>query len=286
MNTSLEPRMSDVVDWLEKLSQPLKLNDLADLPNHIAAYHSKENATQEYVSRALDFLRQPPSQEDTTNWLLALQTNEILALLKSSSFENWVVPSAILLRLGLDRRDPTFVKNVANWLVTIEDVERRRDILRFLDPSSSSYDFDSRLRRIVIVERFREIISTGPLAAITDQSTGLTDPSIAGRTVSAIVNLLSANLAEIQSSSDIASLLSAVSARTYVADKLVRFIRTPSKMAGYFKRLREIAREALLLPLLGETGVDLTGARKLVQLIDDGEALPLPSVTPNGHSLI
>ena len=267
--------MDDVSEWLHSLHPPVALSYLKELPSRIAFHDAKARANERFVASSLLYFRSKRHSSSDVRWLESLSTDELLALLTDPAFNNWSTPTAILLRLGIDKRSASFVRDVSNWLTSIDDAERRRDAIRFLDPASSAYDADVRLRRIIIVERLREIISTGPLASITDQSIGMADTSLVGRTVAAIVSLLSANLDTIQSASDITSLLSTARPRTYVADRLVRFIKTPASLTGHFRRLRELARDLLLQPLLVTNGIDLPGARQLVSRIENGTAQEL-----------
>lgn len=263
-------RMLAVADWLNKLRKPAQLAELKDLNRHIALYHAKAFARKRYASHALDYFNGFPSIDELKAWLLRLESNELLALITGPAFEKWNVPNAVLIRFGIERHDPEFVSELTQWLVTIEDTDRRRSLMRFLDPASSIFDADRRLRRLIVVERLREIMSSGPLAAITDQSIGLTDPAIVGRLVASIINLLAAHLNDIQSAADIAGLLSPESPRTFAADQLIRFIRTPATLTGYFRRLREVARESFFMPLIKNDRIDPADARRTIEAIDNG----------------
>jgi hypothetical protein len=106
------------------------------------------------------------------------------------------------------------------------------------------------------VERLRDIMHFGPLALITNPSSGLSDTELVGRTTAEIGELISSHLELLSGGADLRPLLASQRGPKEAMISIVEFASTPSTMTGNYRRLRELARETLFLPIVRADQID------------------------------
>ena len=155
-------------------------------------------------------------------------------------------------------------------MLSEREADRRRSLLQFLDPASSSLDEHTTVRRVIAAERLRDVLYFGPLAEISDPASGLSDLRLVGRTIFEIAELVMTNLDLVSQGSKVQRLLRPGSRDAATA--LVKFVRSPVTMTGNFRRLREHARETLLMPVLRSSKIDAGLASMLATRLAMSEA--------------
>ena len=199
------------------------------------------------------------------SWITSLSETELRLLCKEVDPTEWPVLSAILGRLNLDA-NPSFVDAFCRGVCAVADLQRRRDLMYFVDPSAVIFDKSPDLQRVIAAEKFQDIISFGPIEAVSDPSLRLHSIDLVGSITSDIANLLvqhldlfsnGAELREVASSgSDVAS----GARKNEAASDLLSFAMTPSTSAGYYLMLREAVRERHFLPLIRDGVIDIKAA--------------------------
>lgn len=207
---------------------------------------------------------------ELSNLISSWCSDSLGAILDDFLDEKWVVGGAIIFRASLDASKgdaPAFLEEAL-----LEDKNRLlcRDLIRFTS-SSSIERFSIPAQRIFALERLRDILQNGPLAQISNPTLRLLDVELVGRSICDIHELISTNLSVFSSGKDIASALKAISNDNSELEHLKEFIYKPATMKGNFRRLREMAREKSLLPLIVDGEINQTSARALLRSINSGK---------------
>ena len=208
---------------------------------------------------------------EVTAFLEGLDCRSLSALLPDLTEGPWILAGAILLQALLERcpRDQLDIV----FLTLSKPPAQRRALLHFVDPTSSQFDSSEKIRRIIGVERLRDALTFGPLAQISDPAAGLSDITLVGRSIHELSELVVNNLDILSGGSDLVRMLRAPPQRAEVVTRLVNFIHAPVTMHGNFRRLREKARELLLLPLLADDVPDAKKVKELAQTIATGRCV-------------
>ena len=211
---------------------------------------------------------------DASAWLARLGADEIAALERTVDPVEWPVVAALLLRHGWDVANDAFLDTSSEFLLKHgTHISRRRDLLHFLDPASTRLNKHPSARRLLIAERLRDALETGPIAVLADRTSGLSDRDLVGRTVAEIVDLLAEHQEVATSGADVRRLLADDDAARLQAasDAFLAFATTPSTMTGVFWRLREAARERLFLPSIRDGQPDAGRIRALAQRLEPAD---------------
>jgi hypothetical protein len=256
--------------WREKIEAVTTIEELWSLI-YMAERESAERVYRKsYESEAWDYFSSARAAEIAA-YLTTLSEDEVAAILPGLTQPPWVVAGSILLRILIDGGRTAQATTILAALSV--SMQSRRALLRFVDPTSSRFDGEYRIRRLISMERLRDAFDFGPLAQISDPASGLNDVELVGRSVREILALITNNLSQLSSRQDIISALRPPMKDADAAETLVRVIRTPSTMTGVFRRIRETARDILLTPLIPEGQLDRAALRSLVDDIQSGEAL-------------
>jgi hypothetical protein len=234
------PRREDLLAFARTLAE-VRENSLA----RIEAENRFLEATRDYLSTCGE------NGSDASAWLARLGADEIAALARTVDPVEWPVVASLLLRHGLDVAGDAFSDTSSEFVLKHgTHISRRRDLLHFLDPASTRLNKHPSARRLLVAERLRDALESGPIAVLADRTSGLSDRDLVGRTVAEIVDLLAEHQEVVTSCADLRRLLADDDAARLQAAShaFLAFATTPSTMTGIFWRLREAARERLFLP--------------------------------------
>lgn len=258
-----------VRSWLLSNHKPT-IDSLWALVDSIGINQKRNIAWANYRAGMCSYLREAGSGQRVTI-LKNLTADSMGAILQGLQNLPWVVGGAIIFRAILDNVRGTIPEFVEEILLEQANDQARRQLLRYL-PVGAVRRFSESARRAVAAERFKDVFEVGPLAQITNPSFGLTESSLVGKTISEICELVAANLSLFSNGLGVAGSLRATS-NTYSASlALSQFINKPVTMRGNFRRLRELARERLLLPLFRNETVDLPAAVEILASLESGRA--------------
>jgi hypothetical protein len=246
---STSPNPELIETWREGI---LDIPVPADIWRLVEMAQSENRAKQElqHFQRAIIEYARNADRLDLISLLMAMTADELVALVREMRNPPWTLGAAILLRAAIDSEGPGLPDGVIRVLLSEREAGQRRSLLRFLDPTSSSLDTHIALRRVVAAERLRDARYFGPLAEISDPTSGLSDAGLVGRTIFEIAELVTKNLALVSHGSDLQRLLRPTRRSGNAANALSQFVQSPSTMTGNFRRLRESARNTLLVPIL------------------------------------
>jgi hypothetical protein len=248
------------------LATPKALWDLVHAAEQDLA---NQHARSRFCDDVDDYCRRAATSEITA-FLASLDSPALLAILMRLSTAPWAVAGAILLRVTLDKVDVA-PRGALFPLLSGSGAERRA-LLRFVDPTSSLFDGDCDLRRLIAVERLRDAFTFGPLAQVSDPASGLSDVNLVGRSVAELIEIVVSNLDILSSGADLIRTLGPPR-QDEAGARLLDFIQAPVTLSGNFRRLREMARERLLLPLLVHERPNAMRAQILARAIASDESL-------------
>lgn len=191
-----------------------------------------------------DFVKEIESQ-DLGAYMRDLGGVELGALINICDKECWLVEGAILLRRAIEK-ESVIPASVIDVVLNARSVEKRRALLNFIDPGSAVFNNNLALRRVVAVERFRDIFLFEPVAQILDPLSGLSSIELVGRNVFDIAELISINSSLLLTGTDVSRLLRQGGSDERASVALAEFANTPVTMRGNFRRLKEKAREKLV----------------------------------------
>lgn len=209
-----------------------------------------------------------------------LQSKELLArfeidsmgaLLQGLQDTPWVVGGAIIFRAVLDGSRGQLPEFIEELLLDQVNDHARRQMLRYV-PISAVKRFSEFGRRAIAAEKFKDVFEIGPLAQITNPAFGLVDAELVGKKISEICELVASNLSVFQSGLAVSNSLRCSDSDHSAALYLAEFINKPVTMKGNFRRLREMARELLLLPILKNGSPNITMAIQVLQSLESGRA--------------
>jgi hypothetical protein len=265
----LYPVSSDVMEkWKASVTDGVTIDDVRKLLISSANKHAVEQSRESFCRAAMQYYC-TEREEPISTWLTLLDTNELLALVDALRYDPWIVGAAILFRLAIEKCSVD--DNIVIDDVIFRDVSpiHLRPLLTFIDPSTSNFDSTPEVKRVIAVERLRDVFTFGPLAEITDPSSGLSDASIVGKTVVDLAGLVGANLNHFPRNPDFYRLLNPEDETRRADSALIEFIKTPSTMSGLYRRLREHARELLFLPIIVNDTIEITAARRIADKLVD-----------------
>ncbi len=265
LSAHFDASIPELVAWRDEIRGALTKTDLEHLFALRCEFNMAREARRQFTDAAQAFLAQSHSTSEIENWLRVLDRDELVCLLRILEDKPWLVPAAVLLRFGIDRSPAAFTADFAAKICSAHNCSNRRVLLRFCDPASSALDSEPSARRVVVLERLRDILHLGPMALITDPSSGLSDVDLVGRTAADITELIASNLQLFSSVADLKSIIAPRHRLNEAMVELVKFASTPSTLKGHYRRLRERARETLFLPLIRGEQVDKKRASELAQ---------------------
>ncbi|TIT02462.1 AAA family ATPase [Mesorhizobium sp.] len=268
----LKPSTSCLAKWRERATLPADRGSLDDLLGLAASEAAEREARSRFLVHVKDWA---PSRStaDLAAFLHDSSAEELEIIVTDMTDDTWIVGGALLLRAAVDAARGTVPEGLLNIILSQHETGRRRSLLRFVDPSSSAFDEHPDIRRLVAAERLRDALIFGPLAQISDPGAGLSDPELVGRTVSKITELVTAALDTVGSGPELLRLVQGPDQDSHGAEAaLTSFIAAPAGLKGNFRRLRELARESLLLPILIDGRPDARKARTLAAALASREA--------------
>ncbi|WP_312404552.1 AAA family ATPase [Brevundimonas sp.] len=217
-----------------------------------------------------------PNFQPTTvaAWLPELNARELVYLTQRADALGGTVLRALLIAYGVERHGAIFAEQAAMDVLVALAPDARRSALRFIQRSSARLDGAPTFRRFVCREHLAGLLVAGPLAQIADVSVGTTDTCVVGRNLVIAVEAVVANLDIVSSAADIRRRLatSRAAGENTAAMAAVNFIKTPAGMSGHFRRLREVVREKVLLPLVSGETLSIRQAKEALRFIMSGEA--------------
>ena len=254
------PRREDLLAFARRLPE-VRENGLA----RVEAENTFLEAARKYLSTCGE------NGLDASAWLARLGADEITALARTVDPVEWPVVAALLLRHGFDVADDAFSDTSSELLLKHgTHISRRRDLLHFLDPASARLNKHPSARRLLVAERLRDALESGPIAVLADRTSSLSDRDLVGRTVAEIVGLLAEHQEVVTSGADLRRLLADDDAARLEAAShgFLAFATTPNTMTGVFWRLREAARERLFLTAIRDGQPDVGRVRALAQRLN------------------
>ena len=265
----LAPSEWIVQSWIS-VNGSLTVDALWTLVDKIGSNEQRNKVWSEYRVSVCEYLKVASSSQVKT-LLTNLKIDSMGAVLQGLQNMPWVVGGAIIFRAILDGSRGQLPEFLEEILLGQKNDQARRQMLRYL-PISAVGRFSESGRRAIAVERFRDVFEIGPLAQITNPIFGLMDPDLVGKTVSEICELIAANLSIFSSGLGVTGSLRANSHSRSATLALVEYINKPVTMRGNFRRLREMAREQLLQPLLRNDSPDLTAVVEILESLESGRA--------------
>jgi hypothetical protein len=255
--------------WREKIETVTTIEELWSLIYMAEREAAERVYRRSYESEVWDYFSSARAAEIAA-YLTTLTEDEVAAILPGLTQPPWVVAGSILLRILIDGGRTAQASTILAALSV--SMQSRRALLRFVDPTSSRFDGEYRIRRLISMERLRDAFDFGPLAQISDPASGLNDVELVGRSVRELLTIITNNLSQLSSRQDIVFALRPPMKEVDATETLVKVVRTPSAMTGVFRRIRETARDVLLTPLIPKGNLERAALRRLVEDIQSGEA--------------
>ncbi|WP_124434787.1 ATP-binding protein [Pseudomonas sp. R11-23-07] len=240
----LKPSFNQLEVWKGSLGGVLNLSKLEGLINSISAENGDRCERSSFRESFNEYLKAlPPAL--LRRCILGLDGVELSSLIDPDGNDRWLVGDAILIRAALDKTS-MIPSSVMDVILAAVVVEKRRALLHFIDPSSAVLKTNLTFRRVVAVERFRDIFLFEPVAQILDPSSGLNDVELVGRNVYELAELISVNSSLLSTGADVSRLIRQCSNDERACSALKEFANAPVTMRGNFRRLKEKARDKLL----------------------------------------
>ena len=266
----LQPSANLVEGWRETIGDAGPTIACQALVRAAEQEYARHHAESTFRAEVAAYSAAQPTEE-VTAFLVGLDASGLAALLPMLVEAPWVVGGAIILRSLIDKGTIDLTEPLSHVVQAPRPL--RRALLRFVDPAASAYDAFPDFRRVVALERLQDIMAFGPLAQIGDPSSGLSDTELVGRSIYEFVELVLSNLDIFGAGIDVIRMLRRPTDRADAAQRLTDHIDTPATLTGNFRRLREQAREQLLLPLLDGRGLDAPRATALLAKLVSGQAM-------------
>jgi hypothetical protein len=260
------------------------VSDLEGLTSLLRARLADIRRARAIAERARDFLEEvrvfmlsdAAATADASAWLRGLGPAEVGVIVSAFDADDWPLCAAAFARLAAEAAGEALDELEAR-LVRTTDRAVRRDLLHLLDPESASFDGRPALRRMITVERMRDVMAFGPLALVTDPGTGFTDETVVGVPVAELTRLLIRNMDQIGSTAELRILASSGDRADRTAEavgaELLTYATTPSTSSGFYFQLREAVRERHFLPLVRRGRLDLPAVRRVAPTFDVEEAI-------------
>lgn len=240
----LNPSFNQLEIWKGSLGGTLTLSKLELLVNTTSVEDGDRFARRSYRESFNEYVKVVPHVV-LGRYLSGLNGVELGALIDSYGNDLWLVGDAVFLRAALDKAN-SIPNSVMGVVLSAASVEKRRALLYFVDPGSAILKTNLAFRRVVAVERFRDIFLFEPVAQILDPTSGLNDVELVGRNVYELSELISINSSLLSSGADVSRLMRQSSSEDHAYSALKEFAATPVTMQGNFRRLKEKARDKLL----------------------------------------
>lgn len=222
-----------------------------------------------FVEESRKFLGSTSSRERIISWLGELSSLELSAVAEAAGKEQCYLTAATIVRHGLDQHGSMFAPYLGTILQENLHKEIRRKILRFCDPSTALLDGYPELRRVMIVERLRDVFAFGPIASLADPSIGTSDRKLVGGHAADLLHCIANHLDIVDSGQRVAEYASPRSRRTDETMSFLEFLKLDEKAAGSAGRVREYIRRNWLEKSADGDVVDLNVARALLSEIQD-----------------
>lgn len=245
--------------------------DLKNLAMQALSEESRRATRSAFVGELFRFIARETGPAAVGSWLREIEQAELAAFCVEICGEQWLPLKAILLRL-VTEAGSGYDKLVEDELAR-QASENRREALRFCDSTASSLDGSVAVKRLIALERFRDALVFGPIAQVSDPAAGLSDVDTVGKTVHELSELLTEHLDLIGSNDDLRNLLVSSDGTAEPIAEFREFARTPVAMTGIYKKLREVARERIFLPLSSQSELPARIIRETLNELRSGETL-------------
>jgi hypothetical protein len=269
--------------WSPRFPEHCSLEQVLDafreLPHANEFLDRKKRELTQFAADVRNFIAgdagQTPAIKD---WLTSLSAVELLALADEVGTSEWPVLKAILQRLGLDK-SPSSAKALQRTVCAAENDQLRRDLLHYTDPTAIVFDEYPELQRVITAERLLDIITFGPIEAISDPSLRLGSADLVGASISELLNLLVQHLDLLGNGSELRELAAFRATKANFTSgsgperDLISFAMTPSISSGFYLLLREAVRERYFLPLVREGKIDAVAAGALAADFEVDDAI-------------
>ncbi len=265
----ISPTETTVKNWRNDFTGTCTIEDLWNLVRHAEEEKIKNKNRDLFFMEVSDFCREKEINEIAT-FLSSLDAVELFSIIPYVNDSPWVPAGAILFSVAVDRENN--LSSASLLSIMPNSRMKRRGFLRFIDPNCPIFRNAINFQRLIVVERLRDAWTFGPLAQISDLASGLGNVELMGRRVSDVIDLVVSNLDVLSSGADLVRMLRPLR-RDEAQERLINFIHTPATLKGNFRRLREIARERLLLPLLAFEPLLADNVEKIITRIKSGQAV-------------
>lgn len=242
------------------------------LPAIRAEAAARDEAEAAFLDNVAKFLKRS-TMPGIAAWLSELDGDEMTALVGAVSSDRWPVQWSLLTRLGAETGD-AFIGRCERELIAARDSRERRLALTFFDPASSAFDGHKPLQRIMIVERFRDLVEFGPLAEITDPSARFAEVELVGTPVAELVEDIVRHLDVVGTGAELKRLAKPQRPGDDDAVKALRtFASAPFVGQTIYLQLKEAARAHFFQPMLDAGEIAPAEALKLAQSFNVEDAL-------------
>lgn len=247
----------------------LSQEEIEQLYHQVVSHRAWISVSCKYAHDLLAELEVSGSKGDG---LIGLGGSELAAVATACSGEEWVLGCAISMRAALDASRDEASAPLAALLCESQSVEYSRSLLYFLLPEHVNQLKGVHAKRIGALEYIRDALEFGPIAKLSEPHAWLRDSSVVGRSSLDILDILVNNSDRLSGASSIARLLRPAGER-HATRALQAFASAPIGMQGNFKRLREIARDKYITPLMSTRHEDANAVSLLIARLENEDTV-------------
>ncbi|WP_421575413.1 hypothetical protein [Stenotrophomonas maltophilia] len=239
--------------------------ELEQLFYQVSNHKEWQRVSSEYAAEILEAMRNSVGSDRA--YLEVATGHELAALANSCVGPEWALPCAIGVRAALDAELGDASGHVAALLCESQSTDYCRSLLYFLQADQIAQLKGVHAKRIGALEYIRDALEFGPVARLSEPHLWLRDPDVIGRNAVDALEVLVNNSDLLIDAPSIARLLRPAGSKQ-AARALNAFVLTPIGMQGNFKRLREIARDRYLLPLVERSSHRVEDISLLIEEIE------------------
>ncbi|MDY4296319.1 MULTISPECIES: hypothetical protein [unclassified Xanthomonas] len=221
--------------------------ELEQLFYQVSHHREWQRVSSEYTAEFLRAKQGVVGREGAD--LESARGDELAALANSCVGPEWILPRAIGVRAALDAGPGDANGHVAALLCESQSTDYCRSLLYFFQADQIAQLKGVHAKRIGALEYIRDALEFGPVARLSEPHPWLRDTDVVGRNAVEALEIIVNNSDLLTDAPTIARLLRPAGSKQ-AARALNAFVSTPIGMQGNFKRLREIARDRYLLPLV------------------------------------
>ncbi|MXO75131.1 AAA family ATPase [Altererythrobacter aerius] len=250
--------------------------DLVDACRWFSAFRTqlaaRASAEAAFVQEAKAYLREAKLPQ-VVEWLANLDSAEVECLARETTSDKWPIQRSLLFRLGIDKGE-SFADFCQRALTGETNFQSRRNTMVYFDPASAAFDRHPVLQRIIAVERFRDLLEFGPLAAITDPTSRLCDAELVGTPSSNLVGAIVKHLDLVGAGNELKRLACPLEPLDDHAEQsLLAFAAQSFIPSNLYLQLKEVAREQFFAPLVRAGAVIPAQAGKFTRTFNIEDAV-------------